>query len=264
MRSPRRRRDAAGAGSRRRVQRRLRAGDRRQPAAARRAPARPRDRGRQPARRHAGAISEIGPRAVSRTVRMRLSRLPPEATEVARAVAILGDGHRRRGDLGALGRETERRRPGRPAPSPAPRSSAPELRSASPTRSFARPSTRTSRPASARSSTAGPRVHVRGGRARGADRRPAARLGALRRALGRRHAGDAAAKATGSGASDVAVTLLRRMLAEPIDEERRARVLLDLGLAEAKSTDGEARRRAPRRRARGARGSRPAREPPTR
>ena len=41
---------------------------------------------------HAHSIREIGPRAVSRTVLLRLSRLPPEAVAVARAIAVLGDG----------------------------------------------------------------------------------------------------------------------------------------------------------------------------
>ncbi len=36
------------------------------------------------------AVGLVGPRAVSRTVLLRLSRLPPESTEVARAVAVLG------------------------------------------------------------------------------------------------------------------------------------------------------------------------------
>jgi DNA-binding CsgD family transcriptional regulator len=41
---------------------------------------------------HADAIREVGPRAVSRTVLLRLSRLPSDAVQVARAVALLGDG----------------------------------------------------------------------------------------------------------------------------------------------------------------------------
>jgi predicted ATPase len=41
---------------------------------------------------HADAIREVGPRAVSRTVLLRLSRLPSDAIAVARAVALLGDG----------------------------------------------------------------------------------------------------------------------------------------------------------------------------
>jgi DNA-binding CsgD family transcriptional regulator len=46
----------------------------------------------QPDAAHADAIAEVGPRAVSRTVLLRLSRLPPDTVAVARAVALLGDG----------------------------------------------------------------------------------------------------------------------------------------------------------------------------
>ncbi|WP_186526015.1 helix-turn-helix transcriptional regulator [Leekyejoonella antrihumi] len=41
---------------------------------------------------HADAIRKVGPRAVSRTVLLRLSRLPSDAVTIARAVAVLGDG----------------------------------------------------------------------------------------------------------------------------------------------------------------------------
>jgi predicted ATPase len=37
-------------------------------------------------------VRDIGPRAVSRTVALRLRRLPPAAADVAHAVAVLGDG----------------------------------------------------------------------------------------------------------------------------------------------------------------------------
>ena len=46
----------------------------------------------RPDAENASAIREFGPRAVSRTVLLRLSRLPADAVEVARAIAILGDG----------------------------------------------------------------------------------------------------------------------------------------------------------------------------
>ena len=42
----------------------------------------------------AAAVREIGHRAVSRTVLLRLSRLPEDAVAVARAVAVLGDSSR--------------------------------------------------------------------------------------------------------------------------------------------------------------------------
>jgi DNA-binding NarL/FixJ family response regulator len=40
---------------------------------------------------HVDVVRQIGPRAVSRTVLLRLARLPAEATAVARALAVLGD-----------------------------------------------------------------------------------------------------------------------------------------------------------------------------
>ncbi len=41
---------------------------------------------------HADVIHDVGPRAVSRSVLLRLARLPPEAVRVAQAAAVLGDG----------------------------------------------------------------------------------------------------------------------------------------------------------------------------
>ncbi len=40
---------------------------------------------------HVGTVRDIGPRAVSRSVLLRLSRLAADAVVVARAVAVLGD-----------------------------------------------------------------------------------------------------------------------------------------------------------------------------
>ncbi|MBD0338594.1 MAG: AAA family ATPase [Thermoleophilia bacterium] len=50
-----------------------------------------------PRAEHVGAVMEIGPKAVSHAVDLRLSRLPSEAAALARAVAVLGDD----ADLGA-------------------------------------------------------------------------------------------------------------------------------------------------------------------
>jgi predicted ATPase len=41
---------------------------------------------------HSGVVRDIGPRAVSSAVLLRLARLSPDAIAVARAVAVLGDG----------------------------------------------------------------------------------------------------------------------------------------------------------------------------
>ncbi len=48
--------------------------------------------GVRPAAERAGAVRAIGPRAVSRTVALRLARLPADAVATAQAVAVLGDG----------------------------------------------------------------------------------------------------------------------------------------------------------------------------
>jgi DNA-binding CsgD family transcriptional regulator/tetratricopeptide (TPR) repeat protein len=47
--------------------------------------------GVRPTREHVLLIGELGPRSMSRAIFLRLSRLPAEATSVARGVAILGD-----------------------------------------------------------------------------------------------------------------------------------------------------------------------------
>ena len=48
--------------------------------------------GVEPEAANVEVVSDIGPRAVSRTVLLRLARLPDETVRVARAVAIVGDG----------------------------------------------------------------------------------------------------------------------------------------------------------------------------
>jgi len=48
--------------------------------------------GVEPDAAHARVIDELGPQAVSRTVLLRLARLPADAVAVARALAVLGDG----------------------------------------------------------------------------------------------------------------------------------------------------------------------------
>ena len=41
---------------------------------------------------HVDVVAELGPRAVSRAVLLRLARLSPDAVSVARSIAVLGDG----------------------------------------------------------------------------------------------------------------------------------------------------------------------------
>lgn len=196
--------------------------------------------GATPLERDAATIDVVGPRAIARTVRLRLSRLPPEATEVAGAVAVLGDGT----DVAAIaelsGRSVEdvARVTGALARAEILRAGAPL--------GFAHPLVRQ---AVYEDIPAGERQlqHARAARlmhdAGASSERVAAQLLASPPSEEPWVAdvlADAAAKASGSGASDVAVTLLGRMLAEPLEEQRRARVLLDLGIAEAKSTSSEA------------------------
>ena len=50
-----------------------------------------RSEGLEPSAANAGRVDEIGPEPVTRAVSLRLSRLPSEATVLARAVAVLGD-----------------------------------------------------------------------------------------------------------------------------------------------------------------------------
>src|SRR5919106_2266523 len=51
-----------------------------------------RSEGVRPDAAQVGLVTDIGPRAVSRAVLLRLARLPADARSVARAVAVLGDG----------------------------------------------------------------------------------------------------------------------------------------------------------------------------
>ncbi len=54
-----------------------------------------------------GVVERVAPEAIARSVRLRLSRLPPQASRLARAVAILGDGADR--DHAAALADVERR-----------------------------------------------------------------------------------------------------------------------------------------------------------
>ena len=56
--------------------------------------------GVEPGGEQVEVVRQIGPRAVSRTVLLRLSRLPEDAGRVARAVAVLGDGAAARRGVG--------------------------------------------------------------------------------------------------------------------------------------------------------------------
>ena len=78
-----------------------------------------------PEARNAGAVEDLGPRAVRRAVLVRLARLPAEAVAVAEAVAMLGEGPEVRHIAQLVGPRRGRRRPrarrARPRRDPAPR-----------------------------------------------------------------------------------------------------------------------------------------------
>ena len=211
--------------------------------------------GVRPDAAHAGLVREIGPRAVSRTVLLRLARLPPDAIAVARAVAVLGEG----ADLPAVAalagldeaRVARRHRRARAGGDPAARAAA-----------------RLRPPAGARRRL--PRAAARRARAAARARRavlrdagaPAEQVAAQllatprrgERWVGRRCCATPARAAVARGAPDSAVAYLRRALDEPPPPSAAPALLLELGLAEA-LTDGPGGRRAP------ARGLRDARRP---
>ena len=189
--------------------------------------------GRTPTAGDAGAVTDLGPRAVSRTVVARLRGLPNEATEVARAVAILGDGS----DVATVARFAGQE-PDAVAGSTGALSRVGILAPHTPLE-FAHPLVRA---AIVEDVPPGERelAHARAARLMfdfgAAPEKVAAQLLAAPPVGEDWAAGvlDRAAQvAAASGASDSAVTYLTRMLAEPIPPERRPGVMLQLGMAEA-------------------------------
>ncbi len=189
--------------------------------------------GRSPTAGEAGAIADLGPRAVSRTVEARLTSLTPDARAVARAVAILGDGS----DVGTVAGLTGLE-PAAVAGGTGELARAGILGPDTPL-AFAHPLVRS---AIVESVPPGERELAHASAARlmrdssATPERIAAQLLAAPPA-GEEWAAevlDRAAKiAAASGATDGAVTYLTRMLLEPIPDERRPGALLELGMAEA-------------------------------
>ena len=203
--------------------------------------------GVRPDAAHADRVVAVGSRAVSSMVLMRLRRLPG-------AVDRRGPGGRR-----ARGRRRrcrpsprspelpearDRRRAGRAGPRP--RSSRTSSRWPSCTRWSATPSTATCRRPSGSCGTSAPRELLRaaGAQRRAGRRAPAARPDAAATRARSRCCGRAARTAADRGASDSAVTYLRRALAEPPTGPARRDVLVELGLVETQ-LDGAASARAP-------------------
>ena len=195
--------------------------------------------GVQPDAARAGVVRDIGPRAVSRTVLVRLARLPPEAVAVARGVAVLGDS----ADLAAVAALTELSGPA-VAEATAALARADILAPEAPL-GFVHPLVRDAvyrdlapaqrellhAAAAAALRDAGAPVEQVAAQLLAAPRRGEAWAGdALR---------DAGRLAVARGAAENAVAFLRRAIEEPVDPEQYGHLLLELGLAEG-LTDGPA------------------------
>jgi tetratricopeptide (TPR) repeat protein len=189
--------------------------------------------GVQPDADHVHVVRNIGPRAVSRTVLGRLGRLPGEAVDVARAVAVLGD----HADLPAIAALAELDEPevGEAADGLV---GADILRPHLPL-AFVHPLVRDAvyedLPPARRELQHAKAADIL--RDAGASAEQVAAHGL--RTSGRGHPWivdcllDAASTARRRGAADNAVAYLRRALEEPPPPERRTEVVLQLGLAEA-------------------------------
>ena len=196
--------------------------------------------GARPTAGEADRIAEVGPQAVSRTVLTRLSRLAADATEVAQAVAILGD----RSDVGTLA-ELLAIEPTTVAAATGRLADAEILRPGTPL-DFVHPLVRD---AVYQSMAPGERQlqHARAARMLADASAPAERVAAqlieappsgeawVADAL-RQAAADAASKS----ASESAAVYLERLLAEPLTEEERARSLFRLAMAEIDSSGADA------------------------
>ena len=178
-------------------------------------------------------LRELGARAGSRAVSVRLSRLPPEATRLARAVAVLGDDADPRQAAALADLEDE------PASEAAVALARVDILRPQPPFGFVHPLIRATlyeslTPAERDSG------HARAARLLDAGGAEPERVAAhLLRAPGSGDPGvvavlrAAARRAGARGAVESAVAYLRRALAEPPPEAERAELLLELGTAEA-------------------------------
>ena len=186
-----------------------------------------------PVTAQAGVVRELGPRAASRSVLLRLARLPDDTVAVARAAAVLGDGS----DLGVIAAMAEI---DEDSASHATRDLArAEILRPEPPLGFVHPLVRD---AVLRDLGPGERELAHGRAARLLTKRSAAPEQVAAHLLAMpprgeewvvetlREAGRGALRA---GAADSAVAYLRRALEEPPSADDLRWVLLELGLAEA-------------------------------
>jgi DNA-binding CsgD family transcriptional regulator len=187
----------------------------------------------RPDRAHVGLVTDLGPRAASRAVLLRLARMSEDAATVARALAVLGDG----ADLSTVAAlaELDEARTGSAVASLA----RAEIVRAEPPLAFIHPVVGA---AIRRDVPPGERElqHGRAARLLADAGAPVEQVAAHLRATPARGEEwvvetlrSAATAARRKGAADSAVAYLARALAEPPAPERRPGLLLELGLAEA-------------------------------
>jgi DNA-binding NarL/FixJ family response regulator len=187
----------------------------------------------RPDRAHVGLVADLGPRAASRAVLLRLGRLSEDAATVARALAVLGDG----ADLSTVAAlaELDEARAGSAVAALA----RAEILRAEPPLAFVHPvvghAVRQDVPPGERELQ-----HGRAARLLADVGAPVEQVAAHLRTTPTRGEAwvvetlrSAAKAARRKGAADSAVAYLARALAEPPSPERRAEVLLELGRAEA-------------------------------
>ncbi|MGH2955616.1 MAG: LuxR C-terminal-related transcriptional regulator, partial [Solirubrobacterales bacterium] len=188
--------------------------------------------GVEPVAAAASRVLSLGPRAVSQATLARLARLRPAAPALARAVAILGDDVRPERVARLAGLETEE------AIAAAEDLARASILDVGELLSFAHPITRN---VVHRDIGRGERarLHRRAAELLGEQDAPPEQVAAQLMAI--EPAGDAdvvatlraaAAEASVRGATDSATAYLRRALGEPPPADRRAEVLVELGLAE--------------------------------
>jgi DNA-binding CsgD family transcriptional regulator len=188
--------------------------------------------GVEPAQRAADRVLSLGPRAVSQAILARLARLRPAASALARAVAILGDHVRPELAARLAGLESDE------AAAAAEDVDRASILDAGELLSFAHPITRN---AVYRDIGRGERarLHREAAALLGEQDAPPEQVAAQLMAVEPAADADvvatlraAAAEASVRGATDSATAYLRRALGEPPPADRRAEVLVELGLAE--------------------------------